>query len=160
MARRGKSGGRLEKHEVSDVLHYLDLIFRLGTKLYFWINEEHPGTNGHSHPRRKRASDFLMIIPTAITQDMVGKVIGRFGAIEMKQPKVHKFIEENYARLRDEQQNNETYLRYQDQIRFVDMINQAGGLAFFASSWANVRDKLKAEGVDKTNAIIAGDPGR
>ena len=156
MARR-KTGERLEREEVKDTLEYLDLLFRLGVKFRYWINEEHPGPGNRSHKRRLRASDFLMVIPTLITQEMVGKIIGRFGAIEMKRDKDYQFIMKHYERLLNEQQNNSTYLHYQDQIRFVEMINANGGLAFFANGWKVVRDKLKAEGVDTTNVIVAGD---
>lgn len=58
-------------------------------------------------------ADLICIIPTVITADMVGKTLGVFGAIEVK---------------------NATGRPSKDQLRFIEMVKQSGGLSGIARS--------------------------
>lgn len=61
----------------------------------------------------KGSSDLICCTPTVITQDMVGKTIGVFTAVEVKTPKGRPTKE---------------------QERFLLAVNRAGGIAFIARS--------------------------
>lgn len=60
------------------------------------------------------SSDLIGITPVEITQDMVGKTIGVFTAIEVK-----KDVTKSYDKHRMETQK-----------RFIDFVNKNGGVAF------------------------------
>lgn len=65
------------------------------------------------------SSDWIGIRPTLITPDMVGQVLGVFTAVEMKQ-EGWRF-----------NKNDEHLLQ---QKKFIDIVNQNGGMAGFAQS--------------------------
>lgn len=65
------------------------------------------------------SSDFIGIHTVLITPDMVGKVIGQFLAVEMKA-----------SNWRFNPNDKHT----QDQLNFINIVKNAGGLAGFANS--------------------------
>jgi hypothetical protein len=66
-----------------------------------------------------KSSDLIGIRPVTITQDMVGKVIGQFVAIECKE-EAWKFSE-----------NDE---RAKAQLNFINIVNNLGGYALFCNN--------------------------
>lgn len=138
---------RKEKYAVSGVLDYLSLLVRCRIPIHFWVNEENPGINGKSHPKRGRASDVLGIHK------------GRLLCFELKTEAEYHRIINNWDKWKSGLGGQgSTVQHYLDQIRFVETINQHGGLAIFAWDWRQVRDRLIQEGIDTTGMIYAGEP--
>jgi hypothetical protein len=73
-------------------------------------------------------SDYAGWMPRKITQEMVGKTIAQYLAIESKTP--HGKTEKK---------------RLEKQLNFIDIVNQSGGLAFVAHSAEEAINKLKYE---------------
>lgn len=77
--------------------------------------------------KKFKSSDLIGIRPVIITEDMVGKMIGQFLAVEAKRP---GWIFPNET-------NKEEFARCDAQRNFLDWVNQHGGYGVFAQS---VRD--------------------
>lgn len=73
-------------------------------------------------------SDYIGWRPVIITQDMVGKTIAQFLAIETKTPTGHTQKE-----------------RLKKQLNFIEVVNESGGKAFIAKSKEDVITNLKKE---------------
>jgi len=73
------------------------------------------------------SSDLIGITPVEITQDMVGKTIGVFTAIEVK-----KNVNKKYKASRMESQQ-----------RFIDFINKKGGIAFKSDDPTDALKRIK-----------------
>ena len=73
---------------------------------------------------QKASSDYIGIVPTLITPDMVGKIVGIFIAVEMK-PEGWKFYQSDKRAL---------YQR-----NFHDIVRKAGGFAGFATNILDFR---------------------
>lgn len=75
-----------------------------------------------------KSSDFILSIPTLITPEMVGTIVSVLGAVETK-PEGWKL--------------NKSDKRGLHQKRFIDMVNQAGGKAGFATSVEDFKRIIK-----------------
>ena len=73
------------------------------------------------------SSDLIGITPVTVTQDMVGKKLGVFTAVEVK-----KDVTKAYAKHRMETQQ-----------RFIDFVNKNGGFAFKSDDPSKAVDKIK-----------------
>lgn len=74
------------------------------------------------------SSDYIGITPVLITPEMVGTIVGVFTAVETK-PEGWKL--------------NKSDKRGLHQKRFIDMVNQAGGKAGFATSVEDFKRIIK-----------------
>lgn len=125
--------------------HILRFLFYLKPKgIEAWKHEEH----GRYDVKSERFKSSRSVFHRTGLSDIQGTMkLGRWLAIEVKTPKVKKFIDENWEKLKTYVGKNKAWTRYRKQIDFVEMINFRGGLAFFASSVDEVELRLKQEGI-------------
>jgi len=106
--------------------------------VFVWKNDEFPHpTNRQSHLR-------------GLALDIVGVIKsqgGRHMEIEMKRPDELAFILKHWDRMKAYIGQNKKYQRFRKQIEHAEMVQAHGGIAMFASSWEQVRDRMVEEGV-------------
>lgn len=73
--------------------------------------------------RAIKSSDLIGIIPVFITPQMIGRVIGVFGAVECKE-----------SGWKPPNPHTKEYERYSAQLAFHNLVRKAGGKAGFATS--------------------------
>lgn len=74
------------------------------------------------------ASDLIGLTPMVITQEMVGKTVAVFTAIECKEP--------GWSRPASKTE--------QDQLGFINFVRKFGGIAFFLSDAKKIKEHLDA----------------
>lgn len=82
---------------------------------------------------RYKSSDLILIDPVFITPEMVGSVIGRFGAIETKRSDWHMTPGDDRAIA---------------QLAWINIVRQYGGVGGFARSAGDVDRILRGERLD------------
>lgn len=110
-------------------------------KLISWKNEEFQKPNKKYGEHRQRGYG-LDIMAVCYHQG------GRHIEIDVKTPTEFAFVMKHWDRMRSYLGKNLKYQRLKRQIGRVEMVEQHGGLAFFACSWLQVQEIFKREMID------------
>lgn len=78
--------------------------------------------------RQFKSSDLINIIPVVITQDMVGKTVGVYAALECKKSDWHLTPGDQ---------------RGQAQLRYMNLVRSVGGIGAFITDPAQVRELVR-----------------
>lgn len=130
---------KLTENQIQSLIHQ----YLTGLRIFSWIN---PSIGVYD----KKRETYRSISGTLKgVSDILGIYQGKPLAIEVKTESEHKYIEKNYARLKEGsfRSDQKKFLHLQRQINFIDNFQEAGGIAFFCSSLKGLKEELsKVEG--------------